>query len=128
MYSFPKKCFFFVHMRKCSYTLNCTWKFSPALSEGFTSYCSSLISRQNKSPKIDPKMLKQLSGIAIFRHALSFTQTNSLIISYKYHKQINKYLCCYELHLLAGLFLFQYQWYSEQVFMFGMFLVPISII
>ena len=35
-----------------------------------------LISKQNKTPKIDPKMLKQQAGIAIFRHALSFTQIN----------------------------------------------------
>ena len=36
----------------------------------------SLISKQNKTPKIDPKMLKQQAGIAIFTHTLSFTQTN----------------------------------------------------
>ena len=35
-----------------------------------------LISKQNKTPKIDPKMLKQQAGIATFRHTLSFTQTN----------------------------------------------------
>ena len=34
-----------------------------------------LISKQNKTPKIDPKMLKQQAGIAILRHVLSFTQT-----------------------------------------------------
>ena len=35
-----------------------------------------LINKQNKTPKIDPKMLKQYAGIAILRHVLSFTQTN----------------------------------------------------
>ena len=35
-----------------------------------------LISKQNKTPKIDPKMVKQQAGIATFRHTLSFTQTN----------------------------------------------------
>ena len=35
-----------------------------------------LISKQNKTPKIDPKMLKQQAGISIFRHALSFTEAN----------------------------------------------------
>ena len=32
-----------------------------------------LISKENKAPKIDPKMLKQQAGITILRHALSFT-------------------------------------------------------
>ena len=32
-----------------------------------------LISKQNKAPKIDPKNLKQWTGI---KHALSFAQTN----------------------------------------------------
>ena len=50
-----KKCFFFVHMRKCTHTLNCTWKLSHTLSAGFTS----LINKQNKTLKIDPKILKQ---------------------------------------------------------------------
>ena len=35
-----------------------------------------LISKQNKTPKIDPKVLKQQAGIATCRHTLSFTQTN----------------------------------------------------
>ena len=35
-----------------------------------------LISKQNKTSKIDPKMLKQQAGNATFRHILSFTQTN----------------------------------------------------
>ena len=35
-----------------------------------------LISKQNKTPKIDPKMLKQYVGIAILRDVLSFTQTD----------------------------------------------------
>ena len=35
-----------------------------------------LISIQKKTPKIDPKMVKQLAGISTFRHTLSFTQTN----------------------------------------------------
>ena len=35
-----------------------------------------LIGNQNKAPKIDPKMLKQYPGIAIFRHVLSFTQAS----------------------------------------------------
>ena len=38
-----------------------------------------------------------------------------------------KYLYFYQLHLFSGLFLFWYQ-YTEQVFMFGMYLVPIFII
>ena len=33
-----------------------------------------LISKQIKTPEIDPKMLKQQAGVATFRHALSFTQ------------------------------------------------------
>ena len=35
-----------------------------------------LISKQNKTPKIDPKMLKQQAGIVTFRHTLFFTQTS----------------------------------------------------
>ena len=35
-----------------------------------------LISKQNKTLNIDPKMVKQQAGIATFRHTLSFTQTN----------------------------------------------------
>ena len=34
-----------------------------------------LFGKQNKTPKIDPKMLKKQAGIAILRHVLSFTQT-----------------------------------------------------
>ena len=35
-----------------------------------------LISKQNKAPKTDTKMLKQQAGVAILGHVLSFTQTN----------------------------------------------------
>ena len=35
-----------------------------------------LISKQYKTPKIDPKMLQQQAGIATFRYTLSFTQTS----------------------------------------------------
>ena len=35
-----------------------------------------LLSKQSKTLKIDPKMLKQQAGIAILRHILCFTQTN----------------------------------------------------
>ena len=37
------------------------------------------ISKQSKTPKIDPKRLKQQTGIAIFifRHALLFAQTEA---------------------------------------------------
>ena len=35
-----------------------------------------LISKQYKTPKIDPKILKQQAGIAILSRVLSFTQTN----------------------------------------------------
>ena len=49
------------------------------------------------------------------------------VIKYKYCKQINKYFYFYDLDLFSGLFLFWYQWYTEQVIMFGMYLVPISI-
>ena len=35
-----------------------------------------LISKKNKTPKIDPKAVNQQVGIATFRHTLSFTQTN----------------------------------------------------
>ena len=35
-----------------------------------------LISKQNKTQKSDPKMLKHQAGIAIFRKVQSFTQTN----------------------------------------------------
>ena len=38
-----------------------------------------LISKQNKTPKIDPKVLKQQAGIATCRHTLSFTQTNKAL-------------------------------------------------
>ena len=58
-----------------------------------------LISRQNKAPKIDPKMLKQQAGIVIRRHVLSFTQTNKSLRS---NKLINKYLYCNELHLFSA--------------------------
>ena len=40
-----------------------------------------LISKENKRPKIDPKMLKQLTDIAILRHVLSFTQTETHAIA-----------------------------------------------
>ena len=60
-----------------------------------------LKSKQNKAPKIDPKMLKAV--IAILRYVLSFTQTNKALHS---NKQINKSLYCSELHLLSALFLF----------------------
>ena len=33
--------------------------------------------------------------------------------------KINKYLHCNELHLFPALFLFWFQWYTEEVFMFG---------
>ena len=83
-----------------------------------------LISKQNKAPKTVPKILKQYAGIAILRYVLSFTQTN---IALQSNKQINKYLYWNELHLFPALFLFWFQWYTEQVFMFGVYLVPISI-
>ena len=35
-----------------------------------------LISKQNSTPKLDPKMLKQYSGIAILRHVHFFIQTS----------------------------------------------------
>ena len=54
-----KKSFFFVHVWECPYTFNCTWKFSHALPDGLLPNINSLISKQNKTPKIDPKMLKQ---------------------------------------------------------------------
>ena len=83
-----------------------------------------LISKQNKAPKTVPKILKQYAGIAILRYVLSFTQTN---IALQSNKQINKYLYWNELHLFPALFLFWFQWYTEEVFMFGIYLVPISI-
>ena len=50
---------------------------------------------------------------------------------YKYksniNKQMNKHLYCNELHLFSTLFLLWFQSYTEQVFMFGMYLVPTSI-
>ena len=52
----------------------------------------------------------------------------SFIIKYKECKWINKYLYCYELHSFFSLFVFWYHWYTEQVFMFIMYLFPISII
>ena len=36
-FSRKKCCFFFVHVRKCSHTSNCTRKLSHTLSDGFTS-------------------------------------------------------------------------------------------
>ena len=59
MCSFHEKVLFFVHMRKCNHTPNCTCKLSHTLSDGFTSNINFLISKQNKTPNIDPKMLKQ---------------------------------------------------------------------
>ena len=38
-----------------------------------------LIGKQNKAPKIDPKMLKQQAGNAILRHFLSLTQTKKAL-------------------------------------------------
>ena len=67
------------------------------------SYINFLISKENKAPKIDPKLLKQKAVIAILRHALSFTQTKKSLQS---NKQINKYLYYNELHLFSALFLF----------------------
>ena len=92
-----------------------------------------LISKQNKKPKINLKCWSSslvllfleilYSGIAIF-----YTSKQSCIIKYNYCKQINEYICSYELHLCSGLILFWYQWYTEQFFMFGMYLFPLSII
>ena len=42
----------------------------------FLPHINFLVSKQNKTPKIDPKMVKQQAGIATFRNTLSFTQTN----------------------------------------------------
>ena len=38
-----------------------------------------LISKQNKTPKLDLKMVKQETGIATFRHTLPFEQANSAL-------------------------------------------------
>ena len=38
-----------------------------------------LISKQNKTPKLDLKMVKQETGIATFRHTLLFEQANSAL-------------------------------------------------
>ena len=64
-----------------------------------------LIIKQNMTPKIDSKLLKEEAGIAILRHALSFTQTNRPLKS-NINKWINKDLYCNELHLFSALFLF----------------------
>ena len=82
------------------------------------------VSKQNKIPKSDPKMLKQYAGIALLIHVLSFTQTSRAL---QPNKQINKYLYCNELHLFSALFLFWFQWQTEQVFMFGIYLVRITL-
>ena len=70
-------------------------------------------------------MLKHWASIAVLRHVLPFTQTNSFIIKYK--KKPDRYLYCNELHFIICLLLFWFEWYAEQIFMFGMYLVPISI-
>ena len=64
-----------------------------------------LIIKQNKTPKIDLKLLKQEAGIAILRHALFFTQINRPLKS-NIDKWINKDLYCNELDLFSALFLF----------------------
>ena len=38
-----------------------------------------LLSHQNKTPKTDPKMLKEGAVTATVRHALSFTQKNRIL-------------------------------------------------
>ena len=58
-------------------------------------------------------------------------------MSYLLHKQTallsnikknpDRYLYCNELHFIICLLLFWFEWYAEQIFMFGMYLVPISI-
>ena len=115
------KCFYFTHMRNIL-TLQ-------TAHENFLILCqivlllniNFLITKQNKTPKI-----KQWAVIAILRHVLSFTQTNRALQLNK-NKQINKYLYCNEVHLFSALSLFLFQWYTEQVFMFGINLIPISI-
>ena len=74
--------------------------------------------KQNKTPKLEALVLLSLD-----LSSLLHKQTEL----YK-HKKINRYLYCNEQHLLSALFLFWFQWNTEQVFMFGMYLVRISCI
>ena len=67
-----KKSFLFDHMRKCAHTSN--WKRSHNLSNVLLPNINFLISTQNKTPKVGPKMLKQSAGKAILRYVLPFTQ------------------------------------------------------
>ena len=46
---------------------------------------------------------------------------------YNQNKQINIYLYCNELHIISALFWFCFQRYTQQVFMFGINLVPTSL-
>ena len=52
-----KKCFFFVHIRKCTHNSNCSYKLSHTLSDSAHPNINFLISKQNEAPKIDPKMV-----------------------------------------------------------------------
>ena len=55
-----------------------------------------LISKKNKTPKVDPKMVKEQAGIATFRHdPVFYTNKQSFGIKYKYCKEIYKYLYFY---------------------------------
>ena len=76
MWLLRKNCFFFVHLRKYltlqtphgKFLILCWMVILPI---------EFVISKQNKTPKIDPRMLKLVeAGIAILRLVLSFTQVN----------------------------------------------------
>ena len=59
-----------------------------------------LISKQNSTPKLDPKMLKQYSGIATLRHVHFFYKNKQSSII-KINKQMNKYLYYNELFIFC---------------------------
>ena len=82
-----------------------------------------LISKQKRDQKLIQKCWSN-------RLVLPFLDMSCLLykqIELYNQININKYLYCNELHLFSALFLVWLQWYTEQVFMFGMYLVPIYI-
>ena len=85
-----------------------------------------MVSHPNINFLLSKQNVEAIGCIVNLRHVLSFTQTNRALQS-NINKQINKYLYCNELHLFSSLFLFWFQSNTEQVFLFVMYLVPITI-
>ena len=59
-----------------------------------------------------------------FRILQRVIKSKRVCISIAHSKSQNIFFCN-DPHLFSDLFLFWFQWYTEQVFMFGMYLVPI---